>query len=84
MSDDLDARRNRAARARSELTQTDASFSKLREAAIEKWLSTAAADTATREECYRIVKTLDVVRQDLFASVEDGRMVEAIAERTQR
>ena len=84
MTDDLDRRRNRAARARAELSQTDAAFAKLREGAVEKWLSTAAADTETREECWRIVKTLDVVRGDLFAAVEDGRVVDAIAERARR
>ncbi len=84
MTDDLDRRRNRAGRARAELSQTDAAFAKLREGAVEKWLSTAAADTDTREECWRIVKTLDVVRSDLFAAVEDGRVVEAIVERARR
>ncbi|HEY3812851.1 MAG TPA: hypothetical protein VGL66_06465 [Caulobacteraceae bacterium] len=81
MTTDLDHRRNRAARARAELTQTEAAFAKLREGAIEKWLGAAAADTETREACWRIVKTLDVVRADLFAAVEDGRVVEAIVER---
>jgi hypothetical protein len=84
MADDLDRRRGRAARARAELTQTDAAFARLREGAVEKWLATAAADTETREECWRIVKTLDVVRGDLFAAVEDGRVVDAIAERARR
>ena len=81
MTDDLDGRRNRAARARAELIQTEAAFEKLRQGAIEKWLATAAIDTEAREECWRIVKTLDVVRGDLFAAMEDGRVVEAIVQR---
>lgn len=84
MTDDLDRRRGRAGRARAELVQTEAAFAKLREGAIEKWLATAATDTDAREECWRIVKTLYVVRGDLFAAVEDGRVVEAIAERGRR
>ena len=84
MTDQLEHRRARAARARAELTQTEAAFAKLREGAVEKWLATAAGDTDTREECWRIVKTLDVVRGDLFAAVEDGRVVEAIRERGAR
>ena len=81
MTPDLDQRRGRAARARAEFSQTEAAFAKLREGAMEKWLATAATDTETREECWRIVKTLDVVRGELFAAVEDGRVVEAILER---
>lgn len=84
MSADLEARRNKAAGAAAELRQTDAAFAKMREAAIEKWLATTTTDTETREECWRIVKTLDVVRNGLFETVQDGKMAAAIAERAQR
>lgn len=84
MSDDLDARRNRAAQCAAELRQTDATFDKLRDGAIARWLATTATDTEGREECYRIVKTLDVVRGELFAAVQDAKVVAAIAERTKR
>ena len=84
MNPDLDHRRNRAARAHAELAQTEAAFAKLRNGAVDKWLATAATDTEAREECWRIIKTLDVVRGELLAAVEDGRVVEAIAERAGR
>ena len=86
MTDDLDSRSLRPLPpgGGAELTQTEAAFAKLRQGAIEKWLATGATDTDAREECWRIVKTLDVVRGDLFAAVEDGRVVEAIVQRGSR
>lgn len=69
-----------AAQARSELRQTEAAFQAMKDAAVANWLASKPADTALREEAYRLVNVIDEVRKQLHQVIATGDIEQFTAE----
>lgn len=70
-------RKSRGVRARVELEQTEAAFERMKANAVRNWIATDPADTAKREECWRLIHVIETARIELQALVNDGLMAEA-------
>jgi len=65
-----------AHKAKAELELTDAAFTTLRTAMLDKLVATAIDQPVVREKLYLAVQTLDAVRQTLFETVQNGIVAE--------
>lgn len=70
-----------AAQARAELRQTDAAFEAIKQNAIEGIVSSTLDQSERRETLYRVIQTVDAVRQQLFQIVATGEMEQVVADR---
>lgn len=77
MADDEIDKRN-ARMAANELRLTDAAFEKMKASAIQKWADSKPQEVEKREECYRLMHVIDLVRADLFEHIAAGQIAEAV------
>ena len=69
-----------AGQAAFELRQTEAAFNDLRADLTAALLATDVEDREGREEAYRMIRALDLVRGKLEKRVQDGQVAERNAE----
>lgn len=69
-----------AGQAAFELRQTEAAFNDLRAELTAMLLATDVEDREGREEAYRMIRALDLVRGKLQKRVQDGQVAEHSAE----
>lgn len=74
----------RGARAKSELSETNAAFDTLRASALERIVASKAGEQALREHLYRTVQVIDTVRKHLTDLVQGGELAVVMEELTQQ
>lgn len=67
-------RKAKAQRARRELEQVSAALDQMRDSAIQALVGSAPAETDKREDAYRFIGTIDLLRKKLEDVVADGLM----------